>query len=243
MISKECRNTRQHIDELEVGERPNDGAAAHLATCAACREFRAERTDLRELVGGLEPVVAPADFDMRLRARIAAERSSAPQQPFFARLLTTPALAAAALFVLVTGTVVWVAQRSGDQSVSIATKEQPNVKTTGTNESTAATTSVDSEAAASDRDSDQVVANVPSAAGRRNRAAARGPRSQDYDVLPANSIRQSDQAFVNAPSKPVVFALEDERGTTRKISLPPVTFGAQSLVDNRPVNYSANRIW
>lgn len=242
MISKECRNTRQHIEELELGERPNDGAAAHLATCAACREFRAERTDLRELMGGLEPVIAPADFEMRLRARIAAQRSSSPQQPFFARLLTTPALAAAAVFVVVTGSVVWVVQRTGEPSVTVATREQPNVKSTG-NESTGATTSVAVDTTASDRDGDQLAANVPSATGRRNRPASRGPRSQDYDVLPADLIRQSDQAFVDAPSKPVVFSLEDARGTTRKISLPPVSFGSQSLVDNRPVNYSGNRIW
>ena len=61
----------------------------------------------------------------------------------------------------------------------------------------------------------------------------------------ARIIRQGDQAYVNAPSKPVVFALEDERGTKRKISLPPVSFGSQSLVDNRvPVSYTGNsRIW
>lgn len=64
-------------------------------------------------------------------------------------------------------------------------------------------------------------------------------------MLPADPIRQGDQAYVNAPSKPVVFALEDERGTKRKISLPPVSFGSQSLVDNRvPVSYTGNsRIW
>jgi len=33
------------------------------------------------LVGALEPVVAPADFDVRLRARIARERET-HQQPF-----------------------------------------------------------------------------------------------------------------------------------------------------------------
>ncbi len=62
---------------------------------------------------------------------------------------------------------------------------------------------------------------------------------------PPVTIRQGDQAYVNAPSKPVVFALEDERGTKRKISLPPVSFGSQSLVDNRvPVSYTGNsRIW
>jgi hypothetical protein len=48
---------------------------------------------------------------------------------------------------------------------------------------------------------------------------------------------------VNAPSKRVVVSLEDDNGAKRKISLPPVSFGAQSLVDNRiPVNYNG-RVW
>jgi hypothetical protein len=61
-------------------------------------------------------------------------------------------------------------------------------------------------------------------------------------MLPADAIRQGDQAFVNVPSKAVVVGLEDSRGTTRK-TVPPVSFGAQSLVDNRvPASYSG-RVW
>ena len=70
MRSLECRFTRQQIDELELGERPSERATAHLSLCAACRDFRAERNELRQLVGSLEPVVAPADFEMRLRGEI-----------------------------------------------------------------------------------------------------------------------------------------------------------------------------
>src|SRR6185503_11565874 len=91
---------------------------------------------------------------------------------------------------------------------------------------------------------DEGAQTASSGSTRKNRPGSR-VRSQDYSVLPADSVRQGDQAYVNAPSKPVVFALEDERGTKRKISLPPVSFGSQSLVDNRvPVSYTGNsRIW
>ena len=61
MKSLECRATRREIDELEFGAGPGPRAQEHLATCKACRQFRAERTELRELVRSLEPVVAPAD--------------------------------------------------------------------------------------------------------------------------------------------------------------------------------------
>src|SRR2546425_12585984 len=111
MNSKTCRNTRQEIDELEFGAQPSQLATTHIATCEACRQFRAERAELRELVGSLERVGAPPDFDMRLRARIAAERSSNRQQSIFGRLLSTPALVARALFVIIAGLALWIAQK------------------------------------------------------------------------------------------------------------------------------------
>lgn len=240
MRSLECRVTRQQIDELELGERPSERATEHLSLCAGCRDFRAERNELRQLVGSIESVVAPADFEMRLRARIAREQSPS-QEPFFARLIRTPALAAAALFVMVGGTLVWVAQRDIEPSTPVATVQQPSPVAKASD--SAITTSAPTDAAAA-TSSDEVAQTVSSGTTRKNRVGSRG-RSQDYSVLPADSFRQGDQAYVNAPSKPVVFALEDERGTKRKISLPPVSFGSQSLVDNRvPVSYTGNsRIW
>lgn len=242
MMSKECRNTRREIDELELGAHPSDHASSHLAICAACREFRAERTQLREVVGSLEPVTAPGDFEMRLRARIAAERSASRQQPFFARLVSTPALAAAALFVVVTGSIVWVAQRQtsspADKSTAVAG---------GNNGSTAV------KPQNNETNTPRVTENSPAAGseviavkGKNNPISrprpARTSRAQDFAALPAERVRQDDRAYV--PSRRVQFDLQDERGNTRRISLPPVSFGAQSLVDNRTVNYSPNsRVW
>lgn len=241
MLSKECRLVRRQIDELELDQRPNDRATAHLSLCAGCRDFRAARTELRQLAGSLESVVAPADFEVRLRARIAREQPTS-HEPLFARLIRTPALAAAALFVVVGGALVWVAQRDIQPSAPVAAVQHasPPAKASDANPPT----SVAGETADANTPIDQVAENVPGVPTRRNRPGSRH-RAQDYSVRPAPSIRQGDQAYVNAPSKPVVFALEDERGTKRKISLPPVSFGSQSLVDNRvPVSYTGNsRIW
>src|SRR5436190_20734058 len=117
MTSNDCRNTRREIDELELGQRPSVPASTHMNVCVDCRKFQAERSSLRELLGSLEPVVAPPDFDMRLRARIAAEEYDQRRQPFFARLISTPALAAAALFVIVAGSVVWISRRPSNPAV------------------------------------------------------------------------------------------------------------------------------
>ncbi|MFY9618897.1 MAG: hypothetical protein WAM70_10115 [Pyrinomonadaceae bacterium] len=241
MRSLECRFTRQQIDELELGERPSERAAAHLSLCAGCRDFRAERNGLRQLVGSLEPVVAPADFEMRLRARLAREQSPS-REPLFARLIRTPALAAAALFVMVGGTLVWVAQRDIEPSTQVATVQQPSPIATASN--SIITPSAPPDTAEANPPIEEGTQTVSSGTPRKYRPGSR-PRSEDHSVLPAGTIYQGDQAYVNAPSKPVEFAVEDERGTKRKISLPPVSFGSQSLVGNRvPVSYTGNsRVW
>lgn len=242
MINKECRKTRREIDELELGHRPSLQATAHMAACIACREFQAERTSLRELVGSLEPVVAPPDFDMRLRARIAAEKYDNPQQPFFARLVSTPALAAAALFVIVAGSVFWISRRPSapvtPSKPEVAKNNVPNAPSTVNQPNPAGATPV------SDEGNDVATAG-PIKTVHRSRGS-RAVDSEDSLARGAESIRQtdSDQAYV--PSRPVEFALQNERGKTRKISLPPVSFGAQNLVsDNRrEVAYSpTSRVW
>ena len=244
MITKHCRDTRREIDEMELGHRPSADATAHLSVCVACRTFQAERTSLRELVGSLEPVVAPPDFDMRLRARIAAEKYDKRQQPFFARLISTPALAAAALFVIVAGSVVWISRRPTNPAV---TPKNPEVARNNPQPTTPAPVNprVDQEATAQSDEGPDVAVNNPSKVVHRTRGS-RAARSEDYSVGSAPVIGQtdSDQAYV--PSRPVEFALQDESGKTRRISLPPVSFGAQNLAGNNRTNISyspSSRIW
>jgi hypothetical protein len=242
MTNKECRNTRREIDELELGHRPSVQATTHMAACVACQQFQAERTSLRELVGSLEPVVAPPDFDMRLRARIAAEKYDNRRQPFFARLVSTPALAAAALFVIVAGSVFWISRRTPTPVVPSAT---PGVARNKETIAPAPVNQPDKHDVAPPSEEGVVVASAGSSKGHRSRGS-RGGYSEDSLATGAESIRltDSDQAYV--PSRPVEFALQDERGKTRKISLPPVSFGAQNLVgSNRTdVKYTeTSRVW
>ncbi len=70
-----CKECQVEIDEL-VGEKLriefSQSANSHIKSCPACATFREERTTLNLLIGNLEIVEAPADFDFRLRARLAA---------------------------------------------------------------------------------------------------------------------------------------------------------------------------
>ena len=256
MNGKECRATRREIDESELNQQLSDQARAHLALCASCRDFRAERTSLRELVGSLEPVAAPGDFDLRLRARLASERLGHSRQPWmFGLVIGTPAITVAALVVIMALCLVWLARRNTSQTPEIARvpiKEVPagplqptlagNHDETGPAPVGTTRPNVDAKPGQLSK-----AMNGPRVNGVRPTSA--DIKVVDYAVSSAESVKQIEQrageVSLSAPLKPMVVSMEDDRGATRRISLPPVSFGAQRLVDNRsPVSFSSNsRSW
>src|SRR5262245_37730237 len=136
MNAKDCRTVRREIDTSELGQRLSPPVEMHVATCAACAKFRTERAELRDLVGSLKPVAAPADFDMRLRARIARDRDVQARRPFIFRVvLTTPAIAFAALLVIAVASIVWISQRSRTTNQPTASLSQKNENATVPNSS------------------------------------------------------------------------------------------------------------
>src|SRR5205807_9628275 len=108
----ECKIYRSEIEEsagsLSVGAR------AHVESCSACGEFRRASDSLRQLVRGLGRVEAPADFEFRLRARI-AKRKGGRGRTLFARLgpLKGYAAVAAALCFMVISASLYFWQRRG----------------------------------------------------------------------------------------------------------------------------------
>lgn len=70
-----CKAVLKEIEELDAGAAPSAEVNAHLLVCASCKNFADERNALRQLLGSLESVSAPTDFDWRLRARIREERN------------------------------------------------------------------------------------------------------------------------------------------------------------------------
>ena len=241
MINKTCRETRREIDESELHQALSDSALVHLQSCTPCQVFRNERTRLRDLVGSLEPVSAPADFDFRLRARLAAQRQPSRQRLFSTCGFTAPATIAAAVLVMLVGSIVWLNQRTPSQVPITAKSEEPKRP-----EEKPVKTEPENGAKPVGRD---IVAGTP----RPNRKTSglyipkTRPRSTDFSESAAKSIRGSDDAgavSLAAPVKPLVVSMEDDRGATRTISLPPVSFGSQRLVDNRiPQGPNSSRVW
>jgi hypothetical protein len=119
-----CQSCRMEIEELEMGGSLSKAASAHLDACSPCGAFYNERLSLRRLVGSLEPVSAPPDFEFRLRARLAAS-TGAGNHRFSLRSFIASAHAiglAASFALLLAGVVVYNHFRSGP-----ATTNQPSM--------------------------------------------------------------------------------------------------------------------
>src|SRR5262249_26620885 len=126
MRKTNCEVIRQERDELALGETISAAAAEHLRECVECREFNEKQTRLRQIVGGLGTVSAPADFDFRLRARLANDANNAA---FHFWPLARRGLAfVAVLLVFVLGAIVMrnVFNRPPENK-QVATTDQHNI--------------------------------------------------------------------------------------------------------------------
>lgn len=252
MNRNKCRQTRQEIDQSELGERLGAMAEAHVATCHECAQFRAERNSLRELVGSLAPVAAPSDFDVRLRARLARDRESGARQPYiFRTLMSTPGIAVAAVLVMLVGSIVLFNQRRGGENSNSASTAPANLpsqtpeRMLNSPNGAATTASVENPP-----DGPIAPAKEQTAAARSNKPvlASRTSGSSDFAISRAPSIRltpdRAGEVSLTAPVNPMVVSVRDEHGATRRILLPPVSFGSQKLTDNRiPVSMNNTRDW
>lgn len=126
----DCNAFRQESEALETGKCPGATMQSHLDSCAPCRTFYAERLALRQLVGSLPTVVAPPDFDFRLRARIKAAKSKgsgAFSPARFAPGLKAITLAAA-FVLLLTAAVVFKQFQSGLKTIAPSTSENSTAR-------------------------------------------------------------------------------------------------------------------
>ena len=255
MNANDCRTVRGEIDTSELGQRLSAPLEMHLAACAACAQFRTERAQLRELVGSLKPVAAPADFDLRLRARIAREKDAGARQPFIFRFaMTTPAIAVAALIVLTIASIVWINQRKQTANTPIATGNPKDEKLAGTAPAPANPTKTGNQP------KEGLVATFePPRTPKRPTQAERNPgksvpvsatspsQVSEFNTTAARSIPQArdraGEVSLTAPSKPMVVSVQDANGATHKILLPPISFGSQRLDTRTPVGMTNRKDW
>ncbi len=234
MKERECEAIRRELDELKLGDECSVSTTRHLRQCGECREFHQKQTRLRQIVGSLGMVEAPADFDFRLRARLANESSSAG---FHLRSIqwfsATRGFAAAAMLLVFVGGVIYV-------RTIINRPETPTPFAT-TNETVQPQPEPDQNNVVAPVQPPQVALNTtdttPRKVGQRSERQLtprpkRAPVAIDFSSERADRISNSQRPIfpIDASLQPFTVSLEDGRGNARTISLPTISFGSQRVL-------------
>jgi hypothetical protein len=217
-----------------LGEAWSAAATEHLRECAECREFQVQQTKLRKIVGSLGTVEAPADFDFRLRARLANDAGSAP--PFYWAFARRGLAVAAMVIVITTGVVVVrdVMRQMATNNGEVA--RRPEVHQPVKPEP--APTIVKEE-----KKPDPVVAAVIPYTTRKIRPAQADYKKRPLSSFAISSTRASVLNGTQPASQSAAFpidssvqsftvSLEDGRGNAKTISVPTVSFGSQRVVQS-----------
>src|SRR5947209_2229399 len=257
----DCKTYRSEIEESADGL--SDAARAHAESCPACGDFRRVSESLRRLVGGLERVEAPADFEFRLRARMASQHGTRGGKPFAGRmnLYGFGAVAAALCFLAVSASLYfWQGQRlkqrdnvrESERTEVTIKSDRPQVADTFTPGATTNPTSAS-------------VTGTTAAAAKSKGAKARSVvRQRVHEVARAEEGRKvsvDNTLTASLTSAPVIsriplgnspetlrVVLRDEHGAARVVPVRAVSFGSQELLaresTNRRVNVKENEgVW
>jgi hypothetical protein len=202
-----CQTCQFEIEEVRVRERLSEGARLHLSTCEVCRVFHDERQSLKRLVGSLEAVSAPPDFDFRLRARLAAAKEDRPHHSSWRSFLASaPAIGIAAAFALLVAAVVFYNQtkRSAPtENPALATVPAPVQKPGHANASSAPQPTITAPAIVNHRDEDNGASHIASIKRGRSRANLNGKqavrRQSPQTSVNDAAVFSNDMALLPAP--------------------------------------------
>jgi hypothetical protein len=257
MKHTDCNQIRLEIDESDLAATPSSTALKHLRECAACREFQNKQTKLRQLVGSLETVNAPPDFDFRLRARLAnsEERSSYQMFSFFP-MMRSPGFAVAVLIVLVIGAFAFLRQFvPREQQMAVKQPASTQEAASPAKEPEAPRKSIEQASPKIEERLNQSLVENSGTIQRRPVGASSGrkraPVAIDFGSTPAPVIR-NNQSVAGMTSFPLdIFqesfkvSIDDGRGTSRTISLPSVSFGSRRVLTGKNVSnqFAPNGAW
>jgi hypothetical protein len=250
MSDSNCKTVQRELDELRLGDEQSVQVVNHLRQCHECREFLEQQTKLRRLVGSLGTVAAPADFDFRLRARLANEPANAGFH--FNGLLNfgqRGAVVATALVLLVVAivSVRYMSNRNTKSPVVASTDvKQPEILPTPR--------AKPSEEVIAPKRNDDVAVNdqgTKENTGKRvivNRSKAKAPltaadfSSERAPVVGQQTVGGGPVFPIDASQQSLRFSLFDGRGNQKTISVPSVSFGSQKLVPTT-TSYSPKGVW
>ncbi|HBB86032.1 MAG TPA: hypothetical protein DC047_00275 [Blastocatellia bacterium] len=258
----DCSSTRREIEEAASGELLAAPARDHLRNCDACATFSKEQQQLKEMAASLSGVEAPADFDFKLRARLAASHSA--RREVSGNGFGMRSIAFATLLLLFGFVVLFMNMRSrSGESTPVAqapasetglhsaqigkngpTKSIPGAST----EVAAITPSKDADIQVSSR-AGQLIKRVgtsrPQFVARNGRMKATDLSATAAPVFRPETEMGSSVFPLGTSNQSLKVSVDDGRGSSRTISLPTVSFGSSRVLARNPapVNVSARDSW
>ena len=247
MKRSNCTNIQTELDEMLLGEDCSAEVSQHLDDCNECRVFHEKQLKLRQIVGSLGTVSAPADFDFRLRSRLARENSNSG---FHLSNLVgfgqRTAVIATALALIVAAVFAYRSFTNRNESPqTVAHTEVPtNVRPIPAPEPEPS--QVKGLTVPVPQRSEQTATTNPI----NKRTKARGKSAivaEDFSGTGANVISQtsttSEHIFpVDASQQSLKVSLFDGHGNARTISLPTVSFGSQRVVPTT-ASFAPKGVW
>jgi hypothetical protein len=249
----DCSNVRREIEEAANDEILAAPARDHLKSCAACSNFGKEQQQLKEMVASLGGVEAPADFNFRLQARLAASRSSrfSRRGYFSGNGFGMRSVAFASLVLLLGFVVVLMNMRSpGNKSAPVAQApavetgakqvRQAETKTGATNDVVATALNKD-VVPAFVQEGNRVTnpirrtsSSAPQFVARTGRVKATDLSASAAPVLRPQTELGSSMFPLGTSYQSLKVSVDDGRGSSRTISLPTVSFGSSRVLARNP---------
>ena len=254
MRKNTCELIRRELDELNLDETWTTAAIEHLRECGACREFQEKQTKLRQIVGSLGTVAAPADFDFRLRARLANESSNTSHFNFVSSFVWGPVLrrglaGAALLLVFATGAFLVRSKLNGPAAIT-ETAKQSTVVTEPPRQA--------AKYPAPDIGKQEVVSLPPSKHPQKNKmdrfeqvAVSKNRRLATVDSSSTGAnVLNGTEPLASSATIPIdassvqsfTVSVDDGRGNAKTISVPAISFGSQRLMHNAN-QFAPKRVW
>ena len=242
MRTMNCQKVRRVIEATDRGDLLNVAVAEHIKECTACEKLNDEHLELRNLTANLGIVEAPADFDFRLRARLARARSE-DVRPAFGQFKFGLRSVALASLMVVFGAAMLIANLRNSQESPVVNKPAVNAPVAAATPFQPTLGSPGATSVAVDVPKDPIRVSTGS---RRVRSATRDMASGRAPVVRSGELTARASDFpIDASAKPVKVSLEDGRGSSRTISVPTVSFGSQRVLSqsNSPLVASARGAW
>jgi hypothetical protein len=255
MSKTDCREIRRALDEIRLGARSSVATMQHLQTCVDCQNFHEKQTKLRQIVGSLGMVEAPADFDLQLRRRLANERSASAYRfplglwPVGMRAVTVGAavILMFAAFLLVRHVFTPQLPDSRLAQENNRKEEQPAPKTTVALDSQPQEIRTTAPGNVAQEQSGQRQRGAIRVAGLRPRQslATKDSASLPAPVFGRNQSFEAAPFTINASQEFLKLSLDDGSGVARTISVPRVTFGSQRVLTTNNVSnqFAPRGIW